>query len=99
MYLCKVSKGEVLADAVSGVGTATPNLCSPVLTHAVVLTSARVGVGLVIMLSSMLVATITGLPRRRHPCTMRDCQNGTCAALAGCQGLMWHDAGSAVDEG
>ncbi len=50
----------------------TPSWC--------VLTSARVGVGLVIMLSSMLVATITGLPRRRHPCTMRDCQNGTCEA-------------------
>lgn len=41
-------------------------------------TSARVGVGLVIMLSSMLVATMTGLPRRRQPCTMRDCQKGTC---------------------
>ena len=46
------------------------------------ITSARVGVGLVIMLSSMLVATITGFPRRRHPCTMRDCQNGTCANVA-----------------
>ena len=28
-----------------------------------------VGVGLVIMLSSMLVATMQGLPRLRHPCT------------------------------
>ena len=42
-------------------------------------TSARVGVGLVIMDSSMLVATITGLPRLRQPCTMRACQKGTCA--------------------
>ncbi len=41
--------------------------------------SARVGVGLVIMDSSMLVATMTGLPRLRQPCTMRACQNGTCA--------------------
>ena len=39
-----------------------------------VLTSALVGVGLVIMDSSMLVATMTGLPRLRHPCTMRLCQ-------------------------
>lgn len=39
------------------------------------------GVGLVIMLSSMLVATMTGLPRRRQPCTMRDCQKGTCTRM------------------
>ena len=45
-------------------------------------TSARVGVGLVIMDSSMLVATITGLPRLRQPCTMRACQKGTCARSA-----------------
>lgn len=32
-------------------------------------TSARVGAGFWIMLSSMLVATITGLPRLRQPCT------------------------------
>lgn len=38
------------------------------------LTSALVGVGLVIMDSSMLVATMTGLPRLRHPCTIRLCQ-------------------------
>lgn len=41
-------------------------------------TSARVGVGLSIMDSSMLVATMTGLPRFLHPCTMRLCQYGTC---------------------
>ena len=40
-------------------------------------TSARVGVGLVIMDSSMLVATITGLPRFLQPWTMRLCQYGT----------------------
>ncbi len=33
------------------------------------LTSARVGAGLLIMLSSMLVATMTGLPRFLHPPT------------------------------
>ena len=37
-------------------------------------TSALVGVGLVIIDSSMLVATITGLPRFLQPCTMRLCQ-------------------------
>lgn len=47
-------------------------------------TSARVGVGLAIMDSSMLVATITGLPRLRHPCTMRLCQYGTCAPMPTC---------------
>ena len=40
-------------------------------------TSARVGVGLVIMDSSMLVATITGLPLLRQPWTIFDCQKGT----------------------
>jgi hypothetical protein len=43
-----------------------------------VCTSALVGVGLAIMDSSMFVATITGLPRFLHPCTMRLCQYGTC---------------------
>jgi hypothetical protein len=33
-----------------------------------------VGVGCSIMLSSMFVATMTGLPRRRQPCTILDCQ-------------------------
>ena len=42
------------------------------------LASARVGVGLPIMDSSMLVATMTGLPRLRHPCTILLCQYGTC---------------------
>ena len=37
-------------------------------------TSARVGVGFPIMDSSMLVATITGLPRLRQPCTILLCQ-------------------------
>ena len=37
-------------------------------------TSARVGVGLSIMDSSMLVATMTGLPRLRQPCTILLCQ-------------------------
>ena len=41
-------------------------------------TSARVGVGFVIMDSSMLVATMTGFPRFRQPCTIFACQNGTC---------------------
>ncbi len=41
-------------------------------------TSALVGVGLVIMDSSMFVATMTGLPRFLQPCTMRLCQYGTC---------------------
>jgi formyltetrahydrofolate synthetase len=34
-------------------------------------TSARVGAGLLIMDSNMLVATMTGLPRLRHPCKHR----------------------------
>jgi hypothetical protein len=34
----------------------------------------RVGVGLLIIDSSMLVATMQGLPRRRHPCTILLCQ-------------------------
>ena len=44
-------------------------------------TSARVGVGLSIMDSSMLVATMTGLPRLRQPCTILLCQYGTCTHL------------------
>ena len=38
---------------------------------AMSVTSARVGIGASIMLSSMCVATITGLPRRRQVLTMR----------------------------
>lgn len=34
----------------------------------------------------MFVATITGLPRLRHPCTICDCQYGTCK---GRQGKGW----------
>ena len=58
-------------------------------------TSARVGVGLVIMDSSMLVATITGLPRLRQPCTMRACQKGTCARSVKSTPLMRHSCSNA----
>lgn len=69
-------------------GTASSTECTPCCTglcdsvkhrrQCRVLTSARVGVGLPIMDSSMLVATMTGLPRLRHPCTILLCQYGTC---------------------
>ncbi len=41
-------------------------------------TSALVGVGLVTMLSSIFVATITGFPRFLQPATILFCHSGTC---------------------
>lgn len=55
------------------------NLCQ--VHYCWVLTSARVGVGFPIMDSSMLVATMTGLPRFRQPCTILLCQYGTCMPI------------------
>ena len=72
--ICTVSTGY-LPTAVSpdSITASAPSNTAPATSEA----SALVGVGLVIIDSSIWVATTTGLPTIRHSATIRFCQPGT----------------------